>query len=306
MRINKQEINSFPELIDFQESLSGGENKWIFRGEEFNGKIEDSLKTSLEKAFGSITPSLTRVEINKHKINAEKDVIREFQRKLHLYSDNLPTRADIIQWLSIMQHHGAPTRLLDWTYSFWVAIHFAVSRCKPGENSTVAVWAVNGTKSVKKGEDYKKDNKVELIAKEIIKKHNLPYCDHDAIWDNAVVHRLIRAPEPMVYVSSSFRRNERLTLQQGTFMITGDITKSFWENLEKTITLNDGNHIRLGVVKVTHELKGKINKKLLEMNINNAVLFPGIDGFSQSLCTRVPLLMEEKLFLKSKNLILYP
>ena len=47
-------------------------------------------------------------------------------------------------------------------------------------------------------------------------------------------------------------------------------------------------------------------KQLHRMNINNAVLFPGLDGFSQSLWTRVGLELKDKLLLESKELLLYP
>jgi hypothetical protein len=303
-KIHQTIISNLPKLIKFQKDLNGGKNKWIFRGEQFNGKIKDSLKTSLEIAFDSINPSIKGAKLDKHKINAEKDVIREFQRKLHLYSDNLPTRADIIQWLSLMQHHGAPTRLLDWTYSFWVAVHFAVTKCEPGKE--VAIWAVSVKDIVKKGEEFKGTTEMESLGESMENNHNPPYCDRDAIWDNAVVHHLIEVPKLRVYISSSFRRNERLTLQQGTFMITGDITKPFKKNLQNVAPMDDENYVRLGVIKVTHRFKKEIIKKLLEMNINNAVLFPGIDGFSESLWSRVSLLMEEKLLIKGKNLKLFP
>src|SRR5438093_2893211 len=34
-------------------------------------------------------------------------------------------RIRTLEWLALMQHYGAPTRLLDFTYSFWIALFFA-------------------------------------------------------------------------------------------------------------------------------------------------------------------------------------
>ncbi len=56
----------------------------------------------------------------------EKALNREFRRAYHHYDGHVPSSNAKIEWLSLMQHYGAPTRLLDFTYSIYVAAHFAV------------------------------------------------------------------------------------------------------------------------------------------------------------------------------------
>jgi hypothetical protein len=302
--VKETKVKAYDQLVKFQKDLpKKSQDKWVFRGEGEN----DALKTSLEKAFENFG---IRDKEHKHKCNSEKDIIREFQRKLHLYTSNLPDRADIIQWLAIMQHYGAPTRLLDWSYSFWVAVYFAIAQRKPKEKAIV--WAVN-TKPIleylKKIGKGAKPNEFKQILNRIKKQRDLLYCDEDAIFDNAYVHFLLKArkPKSMVYASSSFRLNQRLTIQQGTFLIAGDITKSFQKNLfNPKIYPNDGSHVQKCIIVVSPESKLKIINKLREMNINDAVLFPDLDGFSQSLWTRVGLPFKDKLSIQEKKLVLYP
>ena len=62
-----------------------------------------------------------------------------FKRKAHQFLAQPPDPDDDFQWLALMQHHGAPTRLLDFTWSPYVAAFFALERA----TSDAAVWALN-------------------------------------------------------------------------------------------------------------------------------------------------------------------
>ena len=69
----------------------------------------------------------------------EGRILRVFKRKAHQFLAQPPDPDDDFQWLALMQHHGAPTRLLDFTWSPYVAAFFALERA----TGDAAVWALN-------------------------------------------------------------------------------------------------------------------------------------------------------------------
>jgi hypothetical protein len=62
------------------------------------------------------------------------------QRAMHFGVPGLPEAWDPLGWWELMQHHRAPTRLMDWTTSPFVAIWFALDGHEDGEGD-MALWA---------------------------------------------------------------------------------------------------------------------------------------------------------------------
>lgn len=119
-------------------SLPGG---WIYRG----GLEHWTHETSLERACNAWKVPLRSAQ------TVECRLVREFQRHPEV-REYLLDADDYLGWLALMQHHGAPTRLLDWSYSPFVAAYCAFEallsdRSKPANSvhascghSTLSGW----------------------------------------------------------------------------------------------------------------------------------------------------------------------
>jgi hypothetical protein len=96
----------------------------VYRGGRGPG---NPLLTSLDR-LGGTDPPHTKADLEAH-------ILRNFIR----YSRPYLTAPPVNDWelLVLAQHHGLPTRLLDWTYSPLVAAHFATANPERGGDRTV-------------------------------------------------------------------------------------------------------------------------------------------------------------------------
>lgn len=99
----------------------GGNNKSVAcRGQ---ADINWPLKTSLDRILNTNADYAKRLSDESAIIEKFRILSREHFR--NGLEENYLSGHDKISALSILQHHRAPTRLLDWTFSPWVALYFA-------------------------------------------------------------------------------------------------------------------------------------------------------------------------------------
>ena len=229
-----------------------------------------SLETSFRRSF-------LGTDNEEYPLNREFWCLREFKRRAHVYLKQVPSDGDIIAWLSLMQHHGIPTRLLDFSHSFYVAAYFAIR----GSIGDSAVWSISYAPLIS-------------ISQKIFKLKIQGLRDE---WDDSIyakangfLGKKFKSSGPenatclkgVSYVEP-FLVHQRLGAQQGLFLIPMDINIPFIENLRPHVK---GQPL---VRKLTFnkKIRDEAMHQFEEMNITEETLFPGIDGLARSIADKV-------------------
>ena len=247
----KFEVLRFTDWESYRRAIGSEKFKsWAFRGQA-------STDWPL---FSSLSRYLMAYRVRpKYWPQQEARILRIFKRKAHLLLDHLPPEGDSFEWLALMQHHGAPTRLLDFSWSPFVATFFALERAA----SDVAVWAVfppglsnRPMRTLRASQRVARDEVAPWVPGGY-EKHFLPN------------------RRPLVVAGEPHRMNQRLIAQSGTFLMPGVLHKPVEALVREDAVVK--------FVLQAGSLRRRAMSELYNMNISNATLFPGLDGLARSL-----------------------
>jgi FRG domain len=190
----------------------------------------------------------------------ERHLIRNFRKYAHRKRPG-PTLWD---WLSLAQHHGLPTRLLDWTFSPFVAAHFATAKSADVE---AVVFAVDCAAAHEALPDDLRDALLEEGAT-VFTTELLAAC---APTLEALERRA--GDDPFVLFFEPPSLDDRIVNQSAVLSAMSDPTAS----------LDDWLAAHPGVWhawRIPPGAKAEIRERLDQGNVTERVLMPGLDGLA--------------------------
>jgi hypothetical protein len=202
--------------------------------------------------------------------------LEKFQARAHHFMTHLPAPDDYLSWLALMQHHGAPTRLIDFTWSPYVAAFFALESAF----GDAAVWALDGGRLRYQG--VRRANGTKMQTRGKLDPRGPEAFSRYYLLENAFLARSRTAPErwdDLIWVGEPEPLNRRLISQSGTFAFPSAIDRP----LEDVVATYRKSAEILTKVVLSAEVRDRALSDLDKMNINFATLFPGLDGLARSI-----------------------
>ncbi len=238
-------ISSFE---DFRNVIAGvsPDGRYFFRGEP---RDYFSLISKIGRALDPGDQELFR-NFNYHD---EKSIFDRFKKQAMGLTQIVSSND--WEWLALAQHHGLPTRLLDWSINPLVALFFAV-----GELLTEADF-----------------NKTQI--------DNPSYTGDAAFYFLTIKSSFIdtvRNPNPFsieeVGLFKPSHITRRITAQGGVFTVSPYPQKPLNEQL---------NAGRVKKYRITRDARESLRKELMLFGIHHASVFPDLDGLSMYLKYRL-------------------
>ena len=256
-------------LRDSPEYIRG----WAFRGQSERGELETSLERHCRKSG---------ISSNK-RMFAEKIITRDFRRIYDDYDSEIVNR-DSLYCLSLLRHHDAPTRLLDFSYSSQVALYFGLReayaaaknrRTKP----SFALWCINVKEMSQKAEKlYSSDSEFKENFDKRAKIKERDESSFDYLYGRSYGRSF-----DMVISENPVKMHKRLHLQQGVHLCPGNVNKNFMSNLHTLYcTSVKTNEVKKLICRLTIDELQSAFQDLRRVNVTEESLFPGLDGQARS------------------------
>lgn len=248
------EMNKVFELLSeqhYDENIKRYRSPFLYRGLP---NIDYKLDTSLHR------------NCKKQQVDIEGSILRNFSKYAAIVDPQM--KESIWRQLIIGQHHGLPTRLLDWTYSSLIGLHFATS----GEDLSYMnqhdciVWKIDILEFNSMLPDIYRETlnkeKAYLFTVDMLEKlaNNLDMYDGNMGTDSMV---LLEPPSI----------DQRIISQYSYFAVVPIKVLDIEDFLDK----NTNNTVKYVIDK---SIRWKIRDLLDQMNINERIVYPGLDGLS--------------------------
>ncbi len=231
--MKRDSVKSVSEFVKEVELLGGGEN-FVFRG---------------QSQPWILLPKIAREQPKADWLSVEKKLYREFkQRSVSMlgligFSEH--------ELLGVAQHHGIPTRLLDWSRSALSALWFSVREpSASGWDKDSAVYCMNLEQS--------------------------DFVDEEMLFQSPFDRQKTKFFQPRHIAP-------RIASQEGLFSV-----HSFSKKAGRYVSIGGNNVFKDRIVKigVSRECRHEIKKGLHTLGVHAATVFPDLSGIAELLTDR--------------------
>lgn len=217
-----------------------------------------------------LQPSLMRLG---HEQDALPIIERALIRNFRKYADRDVTRTlSFWEWLALAQHHGLPTRILDWTFSPFVALHFATDDLTKSHLDAI-IWMVN----------FEETNKLvhPTLLAELQSERTVAFSVemlgklYNDVFQWSAEEQM--QSHPFVLFLEPPSLDQRIINQFGVFSLMSSLHVDLrhWLAVQQAHTPDIVRKII-----IPKELKWEVRDKLDQMNLTERVIMPGLDGLS--------------------------
>jgi hypothetical protein len=216
------------------------------------------LFRGLARASYTNTSSLARLEGDYRRL--EPHLLRNFRKYAHRERPG-PTTWD---WLALGQHHGLPTRLLDWTFSPLVALHFATASWS---DEDAILWAVDAESTHRLlprrlRRVVEEEDSLVFTTEQLAQiAPGLPELDQ------------LTEAQPFLLFLEPPSLDERIVNQAAALSVISDPTCQMEAWLEE-------HQDEWCAWRIPAPVKAEIRERLDQANITERVLLPGLDGIA--------------------------
>lgn len=184
--------------------------------------------------------------------------------------------------MMLMRHFGAPTRLMDWSGSLWVAAYFAAAKDHTPEGDPKADGRIRFF------DKYQLEDNVGSAYGTETQSYDKP-SEARAKANNGLMRLfdadVVESPDWHSWLVCQFMLNgtfPRMTAQQGFFTMASKLDKDHWTLAKEMIRLG-GKGRGCHEIRIERAAKPEILHGLARMGITAASLYPGLEGIGMSL-----------------------
>ncbi len=212
-----------------------------------------------------LSTSLYRLAAGADIAKLELALLRNFRKYAHELAGGRVEPDSVWHWLAVAQHHSLPTRLVDWTYSPLVALHFATEHPWQYQEDGV-VWCVNFVKA---------NRLLPRRLKRILESEHSETLTVEMLSPFQTLRAFdALGTSPFVVFVEPPSLDTRILNQFALFSLMPGASAQ----LDDWLRLHPALWRR---VIVPAALKWEIRDKLDQANISERTLFPGLDGLSR-------------------------